>query len=98
MTAVGVVLLIRAQFDGKPRQVTVRVDKRLRRILNEKTGQILELKNPCVVLEGSTCKGNYTRPLLCPRGMQPYWREIWLERGESAQAACSTELSAPIGS
>jgi hypothetical protein len=77
---------------------TMRVDKRLRRILNEKTGQILELKNPCVVLENSTCKGHYTRPLLCPRGMQPYWREIWLERGESAQAPCSSELSASTGS
>jgi hypothetical protein len=77
---------------------TMRVDKRLRRILNEKTGQILELKNPCVVLEGSTCKGLYTRPLLCPRGMQPYWREIWLERRESAQAAGSTDLGAPVAS
>jgi hypothetical protein len=61
---------------------TFHVSKSLRRLINEKTGQIIELKNPCVVLEGATCMGRYTKPLLCPRGMPPYWREIWLERTE----------------
>ena len=56
------------------------VDKRLRRIMNEKTGQVMELKNPCLTLEGAACVGRYTKPLLCPRGMAPYWREVWLER------------------
>ena len=59
---------------------TFRVKQRLRRIMNEKNGQILELKNQCLVLEGVPCVGRYTKPLLCPRGMSPYWREIWLER------------------
>ena len=59
---------------------TFRVGKRLRRIMNEKTGQVMDLKNQCLVLEGVPCKGHYTKPLLCPRGMYPYWREIWLER------------------
>jgi hypothetical protein len=59
---------------------TFPVNKRLRRIMNEKTGQVMELKNECVVLEGPTCAGHYARPLLCPRGMSPYWREVWLER------------------
>jgi hypothetical protein len=58
------------------------VEKRLRRIVNEKTGQILELKNPCLTLEGVGCAGHYTKPLLCPRGMAPYWREIWLEKAK----------------
>jgi hypothetical protein len=58
------------------------VDKRLRRIMNEKTGQVMELKNPCLTLEGAGCAGRYTKPLLCPRGMSPYWREVWLERAQ----------------
>ncbi len=61
-----------------------RVSKRLRRIMNEKTGQLIELKNECLVLEGATCVGRYARPFLCPRGMAPYWREVWLERAEPA--------------
>lgn len=65
---------------------TFRVGKRLRRLMNEKTGQILELKNECLVLEGTTCAGRYTAPLLCPRGMAPYWREIWLQRVEPGRS------------
>jgi hypothetical protein len=52
--------------------------------MNEKTGQVMELKNECVILEGAPCVGRYTNPLLCPRGMYPYWRENWLERMEPA--------------
>jgi hypothetical protein len=61
---------------------TVKVSKRLRRIMNERTGKLIELKNDCLVLEGVTCGGKFTKPFLCPRGMSPYWREIWLERAE----------------
>jgi hypothetical protein len=50
--------------------------------MNEKTGQVMELKNPCLTLEGAGCAGRYTKPLLCPRGMAPYWREVWLERAQ----------------
>ena len=50
--------------------------------MNEKTGQIMELKNPCLTLEGVGCEGRFTKPLLCPRGMAPYWREIWLEKAQ----------------
>jgi hypothetical protein len=59
---------------------TFRVERRLTRILDEKTGHLVELKNPCITLEGVHCVGHYAKPLLCPRGMAPYWREIWLER------------------
>lgn len=63
---------------------TLRVAQRVRKIINERTGQLMELKNPCVVLEGADCIGRYTRPLNCPRASNPYWREIWLERVEAA--------------
>lgn len=64
---------------------TYRVAKRVGRMINEKTGELVVLKNECVVLEGVGCVGRYTKPLYCPRGMFPYWREIWLERVEPGQ-------------
>jgi len=59
---------------------TFRVKQRVRKLINEKTGQLMELKNSCLVLEGADCHGRYSRPLNCPRACPPYWREIWLER------------------
>jgi hypothetical protein len=59
---------------------TFRVTQRVRKIINEKTGQLVELKNSCLVLDGADCHGRYSRPLNCPRACPPYWREIWLER------------------
>lgn len=66
-----------------------RVEKRLRRLINEKTGELMELKNPCIVLENTPCVGLFTKPLLCPRGMAPYWREVWLQRPESPSSTPS---------
>ena len=63
-------------FCGK----TFRVSQRHRKIMNEKTGQLMVLKNECLVLDGVDCIGKYTNPLYCPRACYPYWREIWLER------------------
>jgi hypothetical protein len=63
---------------------TFRVKQRVQKIINEKTGQLKQLKNSCLVLEGADCHGRYTRPLNCPRACFPYWREIWLERVDAA--------------
>jgi hypothetical protein len=57
-----------------------RVLRRVEQIIDEKTGRMLRFKNPCIVLEDVTCIGAYHRQ--CPRGIYPYWREIWLERVE----------------
>jgi hypothetical protein len=57
-----------------------RVLRRVERIIDEKSGKMLRFKNPCIVLEDVTCTGAYHRQ--CPRGIYPYWREIWLERVE----------------
>ena len=59
---------------------TFRVRQRVRKIINERTGRLVELKNSCLVLDGADCVGRYSRPLNCPRASNPYWREIWLER------------------
>jgi hypothetical protein len=55
-----------------------RVLRRVERIVDERTGRLLRLKRPCIVLEDVTCRGEYHR--CCPRADYPFWREIWLER------------------
>jgi hypothetical protein len=57
-----------------------RVLRRVERLIEERTGKLLRLKRPCIVLEGVTCRGEYHR--CCPRADYPYWREVWLERVE----------------
>jgi hypothetical protein len=59
---------------------TARVARRIDRIIDEKTGRMLQMRAPCVVLEGIVCEGAYNAS--CPRAITPYWREIWLERVE----------------
>jgi len=57
---------------------TYRVVKRVNQIVDEKTGKILRMKGPCIILEGSACVSEYHR--LCPRAIYHYWREGWLRR------------------
>jgi glycosyltransferase involved in cell wall biosynthesis len=57
-----------------------RVLRRVERIIDERSGRMLELKNPCIVLDDVTCTAEYHRQ--CPRGIYAYWREAWLERAE----------------
>jgi hypothetical protein len=66
------------QYCGKgPYRVLSRVD----RIINEKTGEMTNLPNPCIILDDVTCSGNYLyQRMFSPRNEYPYWREIWLER------------------
>lgn len=62
------------KYCGRTAQVLRRVDH----IIDELTGQMLTMKTPCIVLADVTCTADYHRS--CPRGIYPYWREIWLER------------------
>jgi hypothetical protein len=62
------------RYCGREARVLQRVDQ----IIDEKTGRMLRMKTPCIVLEGVCCTGAYHR--CCPRGTYAYWREIWLER------------------
>ena len=63
-----------ARFCGR----TARVARLVNRIIEERSGRMIEMKQPCVVLEGVICEGAYNAS--CPRGIPAYWREIWLER------------------
>jgi hypothetical protein len=72
---------------------TFRVLQRVRKIMNESTGQLMILKNECLVLDGANCEGTCTTPLNCPRDAYPYWREIWLERiPEKTGSTSETDL------
>ena len=71
---------------------TYRVARRLTRLLDEKTGKLLRLKNDCIVLEGVTCQARYSdRRMFCPRAIETYWREIWLERVKEEGAAATDD-------
>ncbi|MFD0887989.1 hypothetical protein ACFQ08_25900, partial [Streptosporangium algeriense] len=65
-----------ARYCGQTARVLSRVD----RCLDERTGEMLEMKSSCIVLEGVVCAGAYN--VSCPREFVPFWREIWLERVE----------------
>jgi hypothetical protein len=42
------------------------------------TGEMMDIKSDCIILEGVTCTSDYHR--LCTRNTYPYWREAWLEK------------------
>jgi hypothetical protein len=63
-----------------------RVRDRVAKFVDERTGLMKRLKTPAVILEGVTCGAHYSnRRWLCPRGIFPWWREIWLERTADTQ-------------
>jgi hypothetical protein len=61
-----------------------RVQMRVERLINEQTGKMMEMKNPCIQLEDVYCRAECTSKRLgCPRASNTYWREIWLRRIEA---------------
>jgi hypothetical protein len=69
-----------ARHCGREARVLRRVD----RCIEEGTGRLLHMKNPCIVLENTVCEGAYHAN--CPRSIYAFWREIWLERVEEPSA------------
>ena len=62
---------------------TYRVVKRVAKLIDERTGRMQEMKNPCIILGSVVCQARYSAcRMFCPRNLHPYWREIWLERVE----------------
>lgn len=64
---------------------TARVKARAHRCVDEKTGRMLTMKNPCIILEDIVCEGAFTAN--CPREFVCWWREVWLERVEPARSS-----------
>jgi hypothetical protein len=63
---------------------TYRVQQRVTKIIEERTGKMRLMKTPCVILDSVICQSRYSEcRLFCPRSIYSYWREIWLERVES---------------
>jgi hypothetical protein len=69
-----------------------RVLRRVNHIIDEKTGKMLDMKYPCIVLEGVICRSDYHR--LCPRAIYCYWREGWLKRASEISVPTSPEATA----
>jgi hypothetical protein len=64
----------------------VRVRASVTKIIDEMTGEMRHMKQPCITLEGVVCQSSYARCRLnCPRAIPSYWRELWLERVEVNQ-------------
>jgi hypothetical protein len=71
-----------------------RVAQRVSKIIEERSGQMITMKSPCITLEGVYCRAHYTSySLLCTRRAPPYFREIWLRRVEDATGAPTAQDS-----
>jgi len=73
---------------------THRVLKRVTQIIDEKSGRMQDMRNPCIVLESVTCQSRYSGcRMFCPRSIYSYWREVWLERVSSGNAQADRDGS-----
>lgn len=69
-------------FCGKQYRVKVRVE----RLIDERSGAMMTMNTPGVILENAACLGNFHHDrLFCPRAIYPFWREIWLKRVGSTE-------------
>jgi hypothetical protein len=65
-----------------------RVKDRVERIIDERTGKMIEIGSDCLILDGVTCSGEWSEGhWFCPRAIYPYWREPWLRRVEDADSS-----------
>jgi hypothetical protein len=82
---------------------TYRVLKRVTKIINERTGRMQEIKNPCMILDSVFCQSRYSAcRMFCPRSIYSYWREIWLDKVEEPPPTVkdvtrtSSQVAAPM--
>lgn len=83
-----------------------RIRTRVERFVDEKTGKMLHMRTPAVILDGVHCKSLYSgQRILCPRAVFLWWREIWLERvpegsiawpGQEREGACLARPVSPL--
>lgn len=57
---------------------TLKVSKRVNRIVDESSGRLVQMKTPSIVLDDLHCQPSDRR--FCSRLLHLFWREIWLER------------------
>lgn len=72
---------------------TYQVLRSVTQIIDEATGAMRKMKEPCIILDGVACRAEYARCRLnCPRAFYSYWRELWLERVDAPE-----HVPAPAG-
>ena len=72
-----------------------RVRKAVTNIIDEPTGKMVTMKQPCIMLEDVVCRAEYARDRLnCPRAIPSYWREIWLERVKNDESPATRDKDA----
>ena len=50
------------------------------RFIDERTGEMINLKSDCYILDGVVCKGYMSEGRwFCPRAIYPWWRQAWLQ-------------------
>jgi hypothetical protein len=58
---------------------TARVKTQVKRFVDERSGELVELKSDCYILDGVVCKGCIREGRwFCCRQIYPWWREAWL--------------------
>ncbi|MFC7494589.1 MULTISPECIES: hypothetical protein [unclassified Nocardioides] len=78
------------RYCGKRMKVLRRVD----RLIDEKTGEMIQTRTPSLVLDGGVCVGDFHK--LCPRQDYAFFREIWVKRPDGATGP-GTEARAAAG-
>jgi hypothetical protein len=71
---------------------TYRVQERVQRLIDDRTGRMIEIPSDCLILQGVVCSGERSAGRwFCPREIYPYWREAWLR-----PAAESSKTKGPL--
>jgi len=53
----------------------------INKFIDERSGKLVTLKNPSIILEDVWCRSHYSDcRMFCPRSIYSWWREIWLRR------------------
>jgi hypothetical protein len=76
---------------------TARVKARVERFIDEGTGELVELKSDCFILDGVVCdSARSDGRWFCPRAIYPWWRVAWLEPVEEVSTTpATTDATSP---
>jgi hypothetical protein len=67
---------------------------RVERIIDDASGRMLQMKTPCIILDGVDCSGEFMN--FSPQHDFPFWREAWLERSVATSAAAVQSSLQPM--
>ena len=76
---------------------TYRVQDRVQRLIDDRTGRMIEIPSDCLILQGVVCSGERSHGRwFCPREIFPYWREAWLRPVDRSPEPAEPSLVPPI--